>query len=170
MAIAALNRAFLRAAQINLDIKKVFEDLLSLIDAGFTAAALPVTRTLAATGTVTAVDNGSTIFLNSATGFVTTLPTPAAAGAGFRVNFVNKLANTSGNHTVVTAASANIINGAVFCAADAVGDTGTTDDTINFVVNTSTPGDRVELTTDGTTWFALAFVKVTAAVTFTTAS
>jgi hypothetical protein len=54
-------------------------------------------------------------------------------------------------------------------AGDA-GDFGTADDTISFVANQSLPGDRIELRSDGTSWFAYATSKVAAAITFTQAS
>ncbi len=125
------------------------------------------TRTVTTTATITAADNNSQVFLNSATGFVTTLPAPIA---GFRCEVISKLANTSGNHTVVTASSANTIIGMQNSVAGDAGDTGTADDTISFVANQSLPGDRVELRSDGTSWFAYATSKVAAGITFTQAS
>ena len=49
-------------------------------------------------------------------------------------------------------------------------DTGTTDDTISVVSGSSLPGDKVDVVSDGTNWFAHAISKVAAAITFTTAS
>lgn len=123
--------------------------------------------TLTAAGAVTAADSGKTFFLNNATGFATALPAPAA---GLRFTFISILANTSGNHTITTATSANIIKGQQYVAADAAGDTGTADDTISFVANQSVAGDRVELFSDGTSWFAYAHSAVAAGMTFTQAS
>lgn len=161
----------IRRLNLNLDIKDAFKRFAALVDGSVAATkAAPVTRTVTATATITAADHDATIFLNNATGFVTTLPDPATVPVGFRVRFINKLANTSGNHTIVTAASANIIVGALVDAAAGAGDTGTADDTINFVANQSTAGDRVDLTTDGVSWFATAITKIVAAMTFTTAS
>jgi hypothetical protein len=54
-------------------------------------------------------------------------------------------------------------------AGDA-GDTGTADDTITFVGGQSLAGDKVVLFSDGTSWFAHAFSKVAAGITFTQAS
>lgn len=124
-------------------------------------------RTVTTTATITAADHNCVVFLNSATGFVTTLPAPIA---GFKCEVISKLANTSGNHTVVTASSANIIIGMQNSVAGDAGDTGTADDTISFVANQSLAGDRVELRSDGTSWFAYATSKVAAGITFTQAS
>lgn len=125
------------------------------------------TRTLTTTGTITAADHNCQILLNNATGFVTTLPAPIA---GFRCEIINILANTTGNHTVVTASSANVIKGLQNSVAGDAGDFGTADDTISFVANQSLPGDFVELRSDGTSWFAYARSKVAAGITFTQAS
>jgi hypothetical protein len=124
-------------------------------------------RTVTTTATITAADHNGVVLLNSATGFVTTLPAPIA---GFKCEVISKLANTSGNHTVVTASSANVIIGMQNSVAGDAGDTGTADDTISFVANQSLPGDRVELRSDGTSWFAYATSKVAAGMTFTQAS
>ena len=60
---------------------------------------------LTATRTVLASESGATFLLNSATEFVTTLPT---AAAGLRYTFIVKAAPTSASYTVVTPASANM--------------------------------------------------------------
>jgi hypothetical protein len=123
--------------------------------------------TITGTRTILAAESGSTIFIDNATGFVTTLPAPAA---GLRYTFINKTANTSGNHTIVTASSSNIIKGNQNSVAGDAGDFGTADDTISFVANQSIAGDKVELFSDGTSWFAYAISKVAAGITFTQAS
>lgn len=125
------------------------------------------TRTITAAGAIDASDHGKTIFIDNATGFATTLPAPIA---GFKCTLINKTANTSGNHTVVTASSANIIKGNQNSVAGDAGDSGTADDTISFVANQSVAGDRVQLESDGTSWFAYAVSRVAAGITFTQAS
>lgn len=120
-----------------------------------------------AVNTIGADENGKTFFIDNATGFAQTLPAPAL---GLRFTFINKTANTSGNHTVVTASSANIIIGNQNSVAGDAGDSGTADDTISFVANQSVPGDRVHVVSDGTKWYAYAISKVAAGVTFTQAS
>ena len=129
--------------------------------------AASATRTVTTTASITAADHNGQLLLNSATGFVTTLPAPIA---GFQCEVISILANTSGNHTVVTNASANIIKGMQFSAAGDAGDTGVSDDTISFVANSSVAGNRVVLRSDGTSWFAYAFSTLAASMTFTTAS
>jgi hypothetical protein len=116
---------------------------------------------------VAAAESGMTFFIDNATGFASTLPAPAL---GLRYTFINKTANTSGNHTIVTTSSANIIKGQGSSAQATAFDTGTADDTINFVANSSVAGDMVELWSDGTSWFAHARATLTASITFTQAS
>jgi hypothetical protein len=125
------------------------------------------TETVTAAKTLTSADSGKVIFINNATGFAITLPTPAA---GLNFTVINITANTSGNHTLVSASSANVIKGNQNSVAGDAGDFGTADDTISFVANQSIAGDRVELYTDGTSWFAYATSKVAAGITFTQAS
>jgi hypothetical protein len=124
-------------------------------------------KTITATYAVTVAENNMTYYINNATGFVTTLPAPFL---GARYTFINMTANTSGNHTIVSNASANIIKGNQNSVAGDAGDTGTADDTINFVANNSLAGDKVELFSDGTSWFAYAISRVAAGMTFTQAS
>lgn len=131
------------------------------------AVAASGTRTATAAGNITAADHNVTIYIDNATGFATTLPAPIA---GFRCRIINKTANTSGNHTIVTASSANIIKGNQNSVAGDAGDSGTADDTISFVANQSVAGDRIELECDGTSWFAYATSRVAAGITFTQAS
>ena len=125
------------------------------------------TKELTATTTLTADDNGSILFLNSGTEFVTTLPAPFA-GAHF--TFIVKAAPAAASYTVVTGSSANVIKGMQNPAAAAAGDTGTADDTITFVDGQAVAGDMVQLWSDGTSWFAQAFSRVAAGITFTQAS
>ena len=134
-------------------------------DNGFIGPAAVTVATAAST--LTADDSGKTIFLNSATEFATTLPLPAS---GLRFTFIVKAAPVGTSYTVVTKNGANIIKGMQFVSADAVGDTGTSDDTITFVAGSSVAGDKVELVSDGTSWFAYAFSTLAASITFTTAA
>ena len=131
-------------------------------DNGFIGPVAVTTKTAAST--LTAADSGKTIFLDSATEFVTTLPLPAA---GLRFTFIVKAAPVGTAYTVVTNGSANIIKGQQYNAAGVAGDTGTADDTITFVASSSVAGDRVELISDGTSWFAYAFCTLAASITFT---
>ena len=139
---------------------------ISQSDAGAAATALANQRTLTAAGIIGLGDNGKTLFIDNATGFITTLPVPVA---GLSCEVINKTANTSGNHTLVSNGSANVIKGNQNSVAGDAGDSGTADDTISFVANQSVAGDRVELRSDGTSWFAYATSRVAAGITFTQA-
>ena len=125
------------------------------------------TENVTATNVITAAESGSVFFLNSATEFVSTLP---AVAAGLHFTFIVKAAPSGASYTVVTDSSSNVIIGKQMTAADAAGDTGTTDDTITFVDGQSVVGDRVDVFCDGTYWYAYAFSAVAAGITFTTAS
>jgi hypothetical protein len=125
-------------------------------------------KILTAASTLTEADNGTIYYLNSATEFATTLPAPFL-GAEFE--FIVKAAPSGANYTIVTSSSANIIAGIAFNGeAAGVGDSGQTDDTISFVSAQAVAGDRVVLRSDGTNWYACAFCKVAAGITFTQAS
>lgn len=127
--------------------------------------------TLTAAGLVlTAADTGKTYFIDNATGFVAATLPLASTAAGVNFTFINKTANTSGNHTIVTSASENVLKGNQNDVGGAAGDNGTADDTISFVANQSVAGDKVELFCDGTSWFAYAISRVAAGMTFTQAS
>ena len=141
--------------------KRMITAINAAFDRQFPAEIVTSTRTL------TADDNGLTVFLNSATEFVTTLPLPAN---GLRFTFIVMAAPSGANYTVVTSGSANIIVGNANSVAGDAGDSGATDDTISFVSGSSVAGDKVELISNGTNWFAYAVTRVAAGVTFTTAS
>ena len=123
--------------------------------------------TATAASTLTAEDSGKTFFLDATSEFATTLPLPAA---GLRFTFIVKAAPVGTPYTVVTSGSANIIKGQQYNSEGVAGDTGTSDDRITFVAGSSVAGDRVELVSDGTSWFAYAFCTLAASITFTTAS
>ena len=127
------------------------------------------TTELTAASTLTAAQSGTTLFLNSATEFATTLPLPAA---GLVYTFIVKAAPSGASYTIVTNGSANIIKGVQVTAEDAggSGDSGTADDTITFVDGQAVAGDMVTVISDGTSWFAYATTKLVAGLTFTQAS
>jgi len=132
-----------------------------------TTVGLPVTEVVSATRTLTAAENGKIVILSSATEFVTTLPT---AALGLRFTFIVGAAPSGASYTVVSDSSANIIKGLQNSVAGDAGDSGTADDTITFVDGQAVAGDKVEVYSDGTSWFAYAISKVAAGVTFTQAS
>lgn len=120
----------------------------------------------AAANVLTASESGKVIFLNSATGFATTLPAPAA---GLKFTFIVTVAPTSGNHTIVTSGGADIIDGNSFISPDAIGTPAVNEDSINFVATSAAIGDNCTLWSDGTKWYVNAFARLTAGVTFTAA-
>jgi hypothetical protein len=122
---------------------------------------------VAATNIITADESGKTFFLSAATEFVSTLPAPQK---GMRFTFIVSAAPSGASYTVVTSGSANIIKGLQNSVAGDAGDSGTADDTISFVDGQAVAGDKVELYSDGTSWFAYAISKVAAGITFTQAT
>jgi hypothetical protein len=162
-------------------ITELYAILKPLVDSGqfvdgITASAAEINQAadlstnnevVAATNVISASESGATFFLNSATEFVSTLPAPAL---GLRYTFIVSGAPVGASYTVVTTSSANIIKGQQFSSAGDAGDSGTADDTITFVDGQSVAGDRVEVISDGTSWFAYAFSDVAAGITFTQAS
>lgn len=131
--------------------------------------ALSTPEDVTAANVITAAENGSVFFLNSATEFESTLPAPAI---GLHFTFIVAAAPTGASYTIVTDSSANVIKGVQVTAEDAggSGDSGTADDTITLVDGQAVAGDRVEVWSDGTSWFAYATTKVLAGATFTQAS
>lgn len=125
-------------------------------------------ETVAATNVIAASESGTTYFLNHATEFASTLPTPAA---GLRFSFIVANAPESANYTIVTASGTDLIHGMVVCSQDAGGtadsSAGTAADTITFVAAKAVLGDRVDVICDGTNWFAVAYSSVFDAITFT---
>ena len=128
-----------------------------------------LSEVVTATNVITAAESGSVFYLSSATEFVSTLP---AAAIGLKFTFIVSAAPSGDNYTIVSASSANIIKGVQVTAEDAAGsgDSGTADDTITFVSGQAVAGDKVEVVSDGTSWFAYATSKVKAGITFTQVS
>lgn len=130
-------------------------------------AQVDVVETVAATNAVTAAESGKIFFLNHATEFDSTIPAPFAGG---KYTFVVTGAPSGANYTI-TSAGADQIKGQVYTT-----DVNSATDpdfevsganTITFVQAKSVAGDKVELISDGTTWFAYAFSSVFDAITFT---
>lgn len=124
-----------------------------------------------AANVITAEESGKTFFLSSATEFASTLPAPKI---GMKFTFIVTAAPSGANYTVITNGSSNIIKGQVYSSdlnAASDGDIETSGgDTISFVSAKSVAGDKVELVSDGTNWFAYCFCSVFDAITITTAS
>jgi len=129
--------------------------------AGFQEGTAAV-NTIAAATTLTADDSGKIHFLNAAGGAAVTLPAPVA---GMKFRFVVAAAFATTDWTIVTNASANIIQG----GADVNGTytPASNEDTITFVSTLETLGDYVELVTDGTNWFVEGAAGGALGITFT---
>jgi hypothetical protein len=122
---------------------------------------------LTAARTLSAADNNSIFYLNSATEFAVTLP---AVALDAEYTFIVKAAPSGASYTVVAAGSGaanDIIIGSAVNAAGVAGDTGTADDTISFVDGQAVAGDVVRVRSDGTKWYATAQSAVAAGITFT---
>ena len=119
-----------------------------------------------ATNILTAAESGKTLFLNSATEFVTTLPVPAL---GLKFKVVVAAAPSGANYTVVTDAAAEIIIGQVHAAVGDAGDTENTagGTTLTFVDGQAVAGDTAFFESDGTNWYVQVFVAVVAGATIT---
>lgn len=155
------NMVLQKGARMFVDLSATVRQRLPLLTA----------RTLTATTTLTADDNGATLYLNSATEFVTTLPAPVL---GMRFTFIVAAAPSGASYTVVSASSANIIKGHVLTsevtAAGAADSETAGGDTLSFVDGQAVVGDKAIFETDGTSWFVAASCKVAAGITITTAS
>ena len=119
----------------------------------FTGGVTLATETTTAVDTLTAAQCGLTVFLNNATGYATTLPAPVA-GCQFRFILVALL--TSGNHTIVTNAGADLmIGGCNELEVDTSNDgpIDTNGDTFTIVGTAESLGDLIEFISDGTSWY-----------------
>lgn len=128
------------------------------------------TEDLTAASTLDASDSGKIFFLNSATEFATTLPSPTA---GVNFKFIVKAAPSGASYTIVTASSANIIIGGINELEVDTGDDGpyiADGDTITFVDGTAVVGDWVELISDGTSWYVTGQANADGGITVTQAS
>ena len=101
-----------------------------------------------AANTITYLECGSTFFLSSATEFASTLPTPIA-GCGFK--FIVDAAPVGTAYTIVTPASATIIDGTTVVNGGVIGCAN--EHTITFTASAAISGDWVELVSDGTNWY-----------------
>ena len=126
------------------------------------------TEVITAANTITAAESGTRFVMNTATARIQTLP---AAAAGLEYWFYVGATEPTGTHTIVTAASANIIVGNVSSPEDAAGsvDTVTDADTISLVANKAVHGDFVHVWSDGTNWYLDGQCKVQDGITTTQA-
>ena len=122
-----------------------------------------------ATNVITAAETGTHFILNSATAFVSTLPAPAL-GLEFWFH-AGATQVTGGNHTVVTNASANVIEGSLSSPeVSALVSVVAAADTISFVADLAVHGDLAHVWSDGTTWYLDGHCFVQDGMTTTQAS
>lgn len=135
-------------------------------------ARLDVTRlyeVLTTTKAVTAAETGKQFILNTATAFVTTLPTPAL---GLEFWFRVGATEPTTSHTVVTSGSANIIVGNITSPEDAAGSVSVVADadTISFIASKALHGDFAHVWSDGTNWYLDGMCAVQDGMTTTQAT
>lgn len=123
-------------------------------------------KVLTAAHTITAAENGTTFYLDSATEFAVTLPKPLL---GLHYKIIVAAAPSGADYTVVTNGGDNIIEGGAVSAAAATpaGAPAADEDTITFVDGTSLAGDSVELWADGTNWYVKGLMSANGGITFT---
>lgn len=121
------------------------------------------------TNVITAAETGKHFVLNSATAFVNTLPVPAL---GLEYWFhAGATQVTGGNHTIVTNASANVIEGSITSPeVSALVAVVAAADTISFVADLAVHGDLAHVWCDGTTWYLDGHAFVQDGMTTTQAS
>lgn len=121
---------------------------------------------VAATNVITALENGKTFYLASATEFVSTLPAPFIGG---RYEFVVSAAPSGASYTVLTNASAEVLFGQVVSCAGATGDSESTGGatTYTFVDGQAVKGDRAVFSSDGVSWYVSGVAAVVAGATIT---
>ena len=125
-------------------------------------------RTLDAVTTLSEVDSGKTIFLDSATEFAVTLP---KVKAGLNFTFVVKAAPSGASYTVVTNDGEPAMYGQIYTTdvnAEADADFNIVSaSTLTFADGVSVVGDSLRLISDGTYWYVKGFCSVYNAIEFT---
>ena len=124
-------------------------------------------RTLTAVTTLSEVDSGKTIFLNSATEFAVTLP---KVKSGLNFTFIVKAAPSGASYTIVSQ-SQNQMFGQIY-TSDVNSETDAdfniyAASTITFADGVATVGDRLEMISDGTYWYVRAFTSAYNGITLT---
>ena len=128
-------------------------------------------RTLTAVTTLGEVDSGKTIFLNSTTEFAVTLP---KVKEGLNFTFIVKGAPSGASYTIVTAESEPLFYGQIF-TSDINSETDADfnivgAETLTFADGVAVKGDRIEMISDGTSWYLKGFCTAYNAITITISS
>ena len=126
-------------------------------------------QVITTTKTVSAAENGTHFILNTATAFVSTLP---AVEVGLEYWFHVGATEPTTSHTIVTASSANIINGNICSPEDAAGSVSVAvdSDTISFIASKALHGDFAHVWCDGTNWYLDGMCTVQDGMTATQAT
>lgn len=132
-------------------------------------AADVLTEVITTTKVINATESGTRFILNTATAFATDLPAPAA---GLHFWFYIGATEPTSSHTIVTNASANIIEGQISTPEGGAGSvvTAADSDRITFVANLAIHGDYVYVWSDGTHWYVNGMCKVQDGITTDVAS
>lgn len=124
---------------------------------------------LTASRILTDSDSGKTYFLSSASGLTVTLPSPRG---GVNFNFVVKTANTGGNYVIASSAN-TIIGKTITSDVNSQFDTSWQSGGVKYVrllTNYARVGDTVEIISDGTYWYTVAYAAIAHAVSITSGS
>lgn len=134
----------------------------------WTGGTIKLAEITTGTDVLTASQCGSTIFLNSATEYQTTLPALSTTAAGCEFTFIVKAAAAAANYTIITGNTTENkiygsmeVAGAVVACAD--------EDTITLVDGNAV-GDWVRVMSDGTNWYLSGSTVTSAKATCTQAS
>ena len=122
-------------------------------------------ESLTAAKTIDTEDNGKTFGLNKAEGAIITLPTCAAAGAGFHCIF--RVETTFITTDWVITATSTLINLRVNEATGGAGELDANATSVNFAAAAETIGDVIHLSTNGSVWFAQGFCEAVNGITAT---
>lgn len=118
-------------------------------------------ETVAAATTLTAVDNGKTLYLDAAAGATITLPA-VSAGLNFKFVIASTFATTN---WIVASAEGDNIDGSIEVAGAVV--VAAAEDQINFVATAEALGDHIVLHSDGVQWFVHGMAALTGGITAT---
>ena len=125
-------------------------------------------KALTAATTVTTDQCGTLFTLGTAGGFAVVLPNAADCGPGWWCRFTVKVAPTTAYTVDASSGDGNNVHGIVVSAEQAAADStvGTATDTITFVANKAHIGDFIELWTDGSRWYAVAYASEQDGITY----
>ena len=122
-------------------------------------------ESLTAAKTLDQEDTGKTFGLNKAEGAIITLPTCAAAGAGWSCMF--RVETTFITTSWVITATGPLINLRVNEASGGAGELDANATSVNFAFGAETVGDTIRLSTNGSVWFAEGLCELANGITAT---